>query len=182
MENHAALSERLRAAGHAYVSGTDTEVLAHLVEDHRAAGLSLKDAVAATLREVTGTFSIAVVDAATPGQIVAARRVSPLVVGRGDGVTYLASDIPAILEHTRDLVAIEDDQLAVLTVGGLELFDLDGAPVAPTELCVDWDVETAQLGGHPDFMTKEIYEQPEAVRATHGGAARRLTAASSSTS
>jgi glutamine---fructose-6-phosphate transaminase (isomerizing) len=171
VENHAALSERLRAAGHTYVSGTDTEVLAHLVEDHRAAGLTLHEAVAASLREVTGTFSIAVVDAATPGQIVAARRVSPLVVGRGDGVTYLASDIPAILEHTRDLVAVEDDQLAVLTTSGLELYDLDGAPVTPTELCVEWDVETAQLGGHPDFMTKEIYEQPEAVRATM--AARR---------
>jgi glutamine---fructose-6-phosphate transaminase (isomerizing) len=171
VENHAALSERLRAAGHTYVSGTDTEVLAHLVEDHRGEGRSLKDAVADALAEVTGNFSIAVVDAATPGQIVAARRVSPLVVGRGDGVTYLASDIPAILEHTRDLVAVEDDQLAVLTAAGLELFDLDGAPVAPTELCVEWDVETAQLGGHPDFMTKEIYEQPEAVRATM--AARR---------
>jgi glutamine---fructose-6-phosphate transaminase (isomerizing) len=171
VENHAALAERLRAAGHTYVSGTDTEVLAHLVEDHRAAGLSLKESVAASLRQVTGTFSIAVVDAATPGQIVAARRVSPLVVGRADGVTYLASDIPAILERTRDLVAVEDDQLAVLTAQGLELFDLDGAPVTPTVLSVDWDVETAQLGGHPDFMTKEIYEQPEAVRATM--AARR---------
>ena len=136
------------------------------------AGLDLPDAVAAALREVTGDFSIAVLDAATPGQIVAARRVSPLIVGRGDGVTYLASDIPAILEHTRDLVAVEDDQLAVLTAAGLVLHDLDGASVDPTELCVEWDVESAQLGGHPDFMTKEIFEQPEAVRATLRGAAR----------
>jgi len=166
VENHAAIAERLRASGHTYVSGTDTEVLAHLVEEHRAAGLDLADAVAAALREVTGTFSIAVVDAATPGQIVASRRVSPLVVGRADGVTYLASDIPAILERTRDLVAVEDDQLAVLTADGLELRDLDGAPVEPTVLSVDWDVETAELGGHPDFMTKEIFEQPDAVRAT----------------
>ncbi|HEV3211919.1 MAG TPA: glutamine--fructose-6-phosphate transaminase (isomerizing) [Acidimicrobiales bacterium] len=166
VENHAALAERLRAAGHAYVSGTDTEVLAHLVEDHRKTGLDLPDAVAACLREVTGAFSIAVVDAATPGVIVAARRVSPLVVGRADGVTYLASDIPAILGHTRDLVAVEDDQLAVLTADGLVLRDLDGAAVEPTVLSVDWDVETAELGGHPDFMTKEIFEQPEAVRAT----------------
>jgi glutamine---fructose-6-phosphate transaminase (isomerizing) len=178
VENHAALAERLRAAGHTYVSGTDTEVLAHLVEEHRASGLDLADAVAASLREVTGAFSIAVVDAATPGQIVAARRVSPLVVGRAPGVTYLASDIPAILERTRDLVAVEDDQLAVLTAGGLELRDLDGGPVEPTVLSVDWDVETAELGGHPDFMTKEIFEQPEAVRATLAGrrdAAGRVT-------
>ena len=166
IENHAALAERLRAAGHAYVSGTDTEVLAHLIEEHRGAGLSLPDAVTAALREVTGAFSIAVLDAATPGMIVAARRVSPLIVGRADGVTYLASDIPAILERTRDLVAVEDDQVAVLTAAGLELRDLDGFEVAPTALSVDWDVETAELGGHPDFMTKEIYEQPEAIRAT----------------
>jgi len=166
IENHAALAERLRAAGHAYVSGTDTEVLAHLIEEHRGAGLSLPDAVTAALREVTGAFSIAVLDAATPGMIVAARRVSPLIVGRAEGVTYLASDIPAILERTRDLVAVEDDQVAVLTAAGLELRDLDGFEVAPTALSVDWDVETAELGGHPDFMTKEIYEQPEAIRAT----------------
>jgi glutamine---fructose-6-phosphate transaminase (isomerizing) len=166
VENHAVLAARLRAAGHTYVSGTDTEVLAHLVEEHRRAGLDLPDAVAATLREVTGTFSIAVVDATSPGQVVAARRVSPLIVGRGEGVTYLASDIPAILERTRDLVAIEDDQLAILTAGGLELRDLDGAAVEPTTMSVDWDVETAELGGHPDFMTKEIFEQPEAIRAT----------------
>jgi len=166
IENHAALAERLRAAGHAYVSGTDTEVLAHLIEEHRGAGLSLPDAVTAALREVTGAFSIAVLDAATPGMIVAARRVSPLIVGRAEGVTYLASDIPAILERTRDLVAVEDDQVAVLTAAGLELRDLDGVEVAPTALSVDWDVETAELGGHPDFMTKEIYEQPEAIRAT----------------
>jgi glutamine---fructose-6-phosphate transaminase (isomerizing) len=178
VENHAVLAERLRAAGHTYVSGTDTEVLAHLVEEHRGAGLDLPGAVAASLREVTGAFSIAVVDAATPGVVVAARRVSPLIVGRADGVTYLASDIPAILERTRDLVAVEDDQLAILTAGGLELRDLDGRPVEPTTLTVTWDVETAELGGHPDFMTKEIFEQPEAVRATLAGrrdAAGRVT-------
>ncbi len=166
IENHASLTARLREAGHIFSSGTDTEVLAHLIEEHRAAGLDLPDAVSASLREVTGAFSIGVLDATVPGQIVAARRVSPLIVGRGDGATYLASDIPAILERTRDLVAVEDDQVAILTVDGLELRDLDGAPVEPTVLSVDWDVETAELGGHPDFMTKEIYEQPEAIRAT----------------
>jgi glucosamine--fructose-6-phosphate aminotransferase (isomerizing) len=169
LENHAEIAERLRARGHTYASGTDTEVLAHLIEEHRAEGLELREAVAASLREVTGAFSVAVVEASTPGTIVAARRVSPLVVGHADGVTYLASDIPAILDKTRDLVAVEDDQLAVLTVDGVELTDLEGAPVEPTLLHVDWDVETAELGGHPDFMTKEVFEQPEAVRATLAG-------------
>ncbi len=173
-ENHAALSEQLRNGGHGFSSGTDTEVLAHLIESRRADGHDLVDAVTLALREVTGAFSIAVLDATTPGQVVAARRVSPLIVGRADGATYLASDIPAILEHTRDLVAVEDDQVAVLTAGGLVLRDLDGNTVEPTVLSVDWDVETATLGGHPDFMTKEIYEQPEAIRATL--AARRDTA------
>jgi glucosamine--fructose-6-phosphate aminotransferase (isomerizing) len=178
IENYASLADRLRAAGHAYVSGTDTEVLAHLIEEHRASGLDLADAVTAALREVTGAFSIAVLDAATPGKIVAARRVSPLIVGRAEGITFLASDIPAILGRTRDLVALEDDQLAILTAGDLVVRDLDGAIVEPTRLSVDWDVETAQLGGHPDYMTKEIFEQPDAVRATllaRRGAAGRIT-------
>ena len=105
-------------------------------------------------------------DAATPATIVAARGSRPLIVGRAEGVTYLASDIPAILERTRELVAIEDDQVAVLTPGGLVVRNLEGDEVQPTPLSVDWDVETAELGGHPDFMTKEIYEQPDAVRAT----------------
>ena len=166
IENHVALAARLRAAGHTFTSGTDTEVLAHLIEEHRDRGLDLADSVTAALREVTGAFSIGVLDAATPGQIVASRRVSPLIVGRADGETYLASDIPAILARTRDLVAVEDDQVAILTAEGLVLRDLDGALVEPTVLSVDWDVETAVLGGHPDFMTKEIYEQPEAIRAT----------------
>ena len=165
-ENHAVLAERLRAAGHGFTSGTDTEVLAHLIEAHREEGLDLPDAVTAALREVTGSFSVAVLDAATPGVLVAARRVSPLIVGRAPHATYLASDIPAILEHTRDLVAVEDGQVAVLTPGGLVLRDLEGREVDPTPLTVEWDVETAALGGHPDFMTKEMFEQPEAVRAT----------------
>ncbi|HUD68712.1 MAG TPA: glutamine--fructose-6-phosphate transaminase (isomerizing) [Acidimicrobiales bacterium] len=166
IENHVALAARLRAAGHSFTSGTDTEVLAHLIEEHRASGLDLADSVTAALHEITGSFSIGVLDKTTPGQIVAARRVSPLIVGRAAGETYLASDIPAILERTRDLVAVEDDQVAILTKEGLVLRDLDGALVEPTVLSIDWDVETAVLGGHPDFMTKEIYEQPEAIRAT----------------
>jgi glucosamine--fructose-6-phosphate aminotransferase (isomerizing) len=166
IENHVVLAARLRAAGHSFTSGTDTEVLAHLIEEHRASGLDLADSVTAALREITGAFSIGVLDKSTPGQIVAARRVSPLIVGLAAGETYLASDIPAILERTRDLVAVEDDQVAILTADGLVLRDLDGTLVEPTVLSVDWDVETAVLGGHPDFMTKEIYEQPEAIRAT----------------
>ena len=166
IENHAKLAERLRSTGHSYVSGTDTEVLAHLIEEGRASGLDLPEAVAAALREVTGAFSIGVLDASTPGMVVAARRVSPLIVGRAPNATYLASDVPAILEHTRDLVAVEDDQVAILTAGGLEIRDLEGRAVTPTPLRVEWDVETAELGGHPDFMTKEIFEQPDAIRAT----------------
>jgi glutamine---fructose-6-phosphate transaminase (isomerizing) len=166
IENHASLRERLSASGHTYVSGTDTEVLAHLIEEGRSSGLDLPDAVTSALREVTGAFSVAVLDASTPGMVVAARRVSPLIVGRAQGATYLASDVPAILAHTRDLVAVEDDQVAILTADGLEMRDLEGRAVTPTSLRVEWDAETAELGGHPDFMTKEIFEQPDAIRAT----------------
>ena len=106
--------------------------------------------------------------------VVAARRVSPLIVGPRQG-RHLPRERRAgdPRAHDGDLVAVEDDQVAVLTAGGLELLDLEGAPVAPTPLRVEWDVETAELGGHPDFMTKEIYEQPDAIRATLAADATR---------
>ena len=183
IENHAALAERLRAAGHTYASGTDTEVLAHLIEDHRAAGLDLPDAVAAALREVTGRLldrrarrGDAGPDRRGAARLAAHRRA------RATASTYLASDIPAILEHTRDLVAVEDDQVAVLTAGGLELHDLDGASV-------DADRAARRLGRGDRRARRapRLHDQGD-LRAARGdprdarGAARRRRARSSSTS
>jgi glucosamine--fructose-6-phosphate aminotransferase (isomerizing) len=148
------------------VSDTDTEVLAHLVEDRMAAGDRLVDALAAALRHVRGSFSVSALSPAEPETLVAARRVSPLIVGLGDGVSLLASDIPALLGHTRRLFSIDDDQVVELWPGGMRVRTLDGLAVEPKEMRIDWDLEAAEKEGQPDFMSKEIAEQPRAVADT----------------
>jgi glutamine---fructose-6-phosphate transaminase (isomerizing) len=171
IENWRELSARLEADGHRRTSSTDTEVLAHLVEEELAGGASLADAVRATLREVRGAFALAVMCSGEPGTVVAARRVSPLVVGMADGISgdgkrgeaLLASDIPALLGRTRRLWVLEDDQVAELRPGSIRVTTLAGKEVEPAPLDVDWDLEAAEKGGHPDFMGKEIYEQPRAI-------------------
>ncbi|MGH9018873.1 MAG: glutamine--fructose-6-phosphate transaminase (isomerizing), partial [Acidimicrobiales bacterium] len=169
IENWRELAARLESAGHVLASDTDTEVFAHLVEEEMAAGAPLANAVRATLREVRGAFAVAVVAAAEPGTIIGARRVSPLVVGMGDGDTptgLLASDIPALLGHTRRFWVLDDDQVVELRPGSLRVTTLAGKEVEPTELKVDWDMAAAEKGGFPDFMGKEIHEQPRAVADT----------------
>jgi glucosamine--fructose-6-phosphate aminotransferase (isomerizing) len=166
IENHAELQARLEVDGHAMASATDTEVLAHLIEQHMANGASLSAATRATLHEVRGAFSIAVIHADEPDTIVAARRSTPLVLGLHDGTALLASDLPALIGHTRHVFALSDDEVAVLTPGHLEVTKLDGTPVAPEELTVTWDLEAAQKGGYEDFMSKEMHEQPQAVADT----------------
>jgi glutamine---fructose-6-phosphate transaminase (isomerizing) len=169
IENWRELSARLRDGGHVFSSDTDTEVFAHLVEDEMAGGSSLAAAVRATLRQVQGAFSVAVMAAAEPGTIVGARRVSPLVVGTVDGehpVAFLASDIPALMGRTRRFAVLEDDQVVELRPGSLRITTLAGKEVEPQELTVDWDITAAEKGGFPDFMGKEIREQPRAVADT----------------
>jgi glucosamine--fructose-6-phosphate aminotransferase (isomerizing) len=166
IENHAELREELLARGHHFSSATDTEVLAHRLEEFRVQGLDLAESLRSTLREVRGAFAVAVVDANEPDVIVAARRVSPLIVGTADGETYLASDVPAILDRCTRFFIVEDDQLVVLTPQGYTATTLDGNAVTLNELLVDWDLETAQKGGYEDFMSKEMAEQPDALRAT----------------
>ena len=169
IENHVELAARLAAAGHTLASDTDTEVLAHLIEDALAAGSDLTGAVRITLAEVRGAFALGVMTMDDPELIVAARRISPLIIGVTETAGYLASDIPAVLEATRDLIALEDDQVAELRPGSVVITDLDGSPAAITSLHVDWDVEAAEKGGFDDFMTKEIAEQPLAVHDTLRG-------------
>jgi glutamine---fructose-6-phosphate transaminase (isomerizing) len=166
IENHAVLRADLVAAGHTMASATDTEVMAHLIEGHMAAGRDLTGATRAALAVVRGDFSVAVVHADEPDTIVAARRAIPLILGRGDGVSFLASDIPALLGHTRQLYALADDELAVLTPDGITVTTLAGAPVVPEELHIAWDLEAARKDGYEDFMSKEMHEQPAAVAAT----------------
>jgi len=169
IENYDEIAGELEAEGHVLASETDSEVLAHLVEKEMAGGSTLAQSLRWALRLVRGTFAVAAVHADEPDLVVAARRVSPLIVGVGDGATYLASDIPALIGLTRDLFTLEDDQLVELRPGGVVVTDLDGAPALPRSLTIDWDVEAARQGGYDDFMTKEIHEQPDAVADTLAG-------------
>jgi glucosamine--fructose-6-phosphate aminotransferase (isomerizing) len=166
IENHTEIQEGLEARGHLFTSVTDSEVLAHLIEEERSKGLELIDAVRQSLLVVRGAFAVAAMDATEPDVIVAARRISPLIVGTAPGVTYLASDIPAILDRATAFYAVNDDEIVRLGPEGFRAIDLEGVPVRLHQLSIDWDLETAEKGGHEDFMTKEINEQPEAIRAT----------------
>jgi glucosamine--fructose-6-phosphate aminotransferase (isomerizing) len=169
IENHAELAAGLIERGHTLVSVTDTEVLAHLIEELLASTGSLLESVQQALAVVRGAFAIGVMSQAEPDLIVAARRISPLIVGRSDGASYLASDIPAILERTRDVVILEDDQIVELRPGSIIVRDRDGREVTPRAMHIDWDVEAAQKDGFDDFMTKEIAEQPRAIADTLRG-------------
>jgi len=166
IENHAEIQAQLEAAGHVLTSATDTEVLAHLVEQHLAEGLGVVESVRAAMGVVRGSFSIAVVSADEPDLLVAARRNTPLILGLTDGAALLASDIPALLGKTDRLFVLADDQLAELRPGSIRVTTLDGTVVDPPALSVDWDLAAAQKGGYEDFMSKEIREQPRAVADT----------------
>jgi glucosamine--fructose-6-phosphate aminotransferase (isomerizing) len=166
IENHAELQTALEADGHTFTSATDTEVMAHLIEAGIAGGASLAEATRAALGQVRGAFSIAVMHADEPDVIVAARRSTPLVLGVHDGMALLASDIPALIGRARTVFALADDELAVLTPGSVSVTKLDGTPVVPDELTITWDLEAAQKGGHEDYMSKEMLEQPQAVADT----------------
>jgi glucosamine--fructose-6-phosphate aminotransferase (isomerizing) len=168
IENHVELSDELIADGHHLESETDTEVLAHLIESsmlaHPEAGMV--DGVRAALGRVRGAFALAVVHADHPDLLVAARRVSPLLMGVTPSAAFLASDVPAILGLTRDFFVLEDDQIAELRPGSLAVTDADGHPVDPVPLRVDWDLEAARKDGFDDYMSKEMHEQPRAVADT----------------
>jgi len=166
IENHVELGDELVSAGHDLKSETDSEVLAHMIEAGMADGTGLADAVRAALSRVEGSFAIAAVHAGDPELIVAGRRSSPLVAGRTEGSGLVASDIPALLAATREVYIIDDDQVVEVRPGALRVTTLDGTEVTPVRRRVEGDVETAEKGGYPDFMLKEIHEQPRAVRET----------------
>ncbi len=166
IENYLELGDELVSAGHDLRSETDTEVLAHLIEAGMAAGADLAGAVRAALSRVEGSFAVAVVHADDPELIVAARRSSPLVAGRTDGSGLVASDIPALLGATREVYVLDDDQVVEVRPGALRVTTMAGDEVTPVRRRVEGDVESVEKGGYPDFMLKEIHEQPLAVEET----------------
>jgi glucosamine--fructose-6-phosphate aminotransferase (isomerizing) len=206
IENFLPLKEQLSARGHVFRSDTDTEVLAHLIEeeiygvdrptpqsrDPRPAGdgrrasplpqvesrraaqasgtmIPLEDAVRAAVRHTRGAYAIVVMCSDQPDRIVAVRQISPLIIGLGQGETILASDIPAVLPHTRDVLIIEDGEMAVMTATGASVQHLDGTPVDRKPVRITWDAALAEKGGFPHFMIKEICEQPRALQETMMG-------------
>ena len=165
IENYLELKEELQREGHKFVTETDTEVVAHLVEKY-AKTMAFEEAVRKALRSLRGIYSLVFLSARDPQKLIAARNGPPSVIGLGQGEYFVASDIPALLEHTRQIFFLADGDVAVLTLGGVHVTDLDGKPVQRPAHHVSWDPIMAEKGGYKHFMQKEIFEQPRAVRDT----------------
>ncbi|MCI0623763.1 MAG: glutamine--fructose-6-phosphate transaminase (isomerizing) [Acidobacteria bacterium] len=173
VENYLSLKKTLIAEGHTFVTETDTEVIAHLVEKHLNG--SLEQAVRNALAQITGIYAVVILSTKDPHKIVAARIGPPIVVGLGEGEFFVASDIPAILAHTRDVVFLGDSEMAILTSAGVQITDFQGNAVPNKPQRITWDPIMAEKGGFKHFMLKEIHEQPRAVRDTTLGRISRDT-------
>ena len=170
LENYLEIKERLQAEGHTFRSETDTEVIAHLIEHHLKTVGRLDHAVKRALAEFKGSYAVGIVSSAAPDRLIAAKHgAGSVVVGLGRGEMFVASDIPAILSHTRDVLILEDGEVAVVTAESVELSTLDDEPVQRDPVRILWDPIMAEKGGYRHFMLKEIYEQPRAITDTFGG-------------
>jgi glucosamine--fructose-6-phosphate aminotransferase (isomerizing) len=173
IENYLGLRERLSAAGHVFVTETDTETIVHMIAEYFDG--NLEQAVRRALRELEGIWAIAAMAVDDPQKIVAARQGPPLVVGLGEGQQFVASDVTPILQHSRNVIFLDDGQVAVVTPAGVKITDLDGEPITAEPQRITWDPVTAQKGGYRHFMLKEIHEQPEVVRDSMVGRLERLS-------
>jgi glucosamine--fructose-6-phosphate aminotransferase (isomerizing) len=169
IENYIQLKERLRATDHLFVTETDTEVIAHLIEEYLREETSLERAVQRTVRDLRGIFALSIISVDEPDTIIAVRQGPPVVIGLGDGEYFVASDIPPILQHTRDVFFLGDGEIAVLTRDAVRVSDFEGDVREPQQQRITWDPIMAEKGGFKHFMLKEIYEQPRAVRDTVQG-------------
>ena len=167
IENYLSLKKQLIAEGHRFVTETDTEVVAHLVEKYHAAGAkSLEESVRRAVRDLTGIYALVFMSRRDPDTIVAVRNGPPVVIGLGQDEFFVASDVPAILFHTREMFFMQDNDIAVLTPQGVQVSDFDGKPQTRTVQHITWDPIMAEKGGYKHYMLKEIFEQPRAVRDT----------------
>src|SRR5438067_5240469 len=169
IENYLQLKERLRGTDHRFVTETDTEVIAHLIEEYLRDEQTLERAVERAVRDLRGIFALSIISVDEPDTIIAVRQGPPVVIGLGDGEYFVASDIPPILQHTRDVFFLGDREIAVLTKDSVRVTDFEGNIVEPAQQRITWDPIMAEKGGFKHFMLKEIYEQPRAVRDTSQG-------------
>ncbi|HEY9284068.1 MAG TPA: glutamine--fructose-6-phosphate transaminase (isomerizing) [Pyrinomonadaceae bacterium] len=169
IENYLQLKERLRTSDHNFVTETDTEVIAHLIEEYLRDDPSFERAVQRTVRDLRGIFALSIITVEEPDTIIAVRQGPPVVIGLGDGEYFVASDIPPILQHTRDVFFLGDGEIAVITRDAVRVTDFEGDIREPQHQRITWDPIMAEKGGFKHFMLKEIYEQPRAVRDTVQG-------------
>ena len=169
IENYLQLKDRLRKSDHRFVTETDTEIIAHLVEEHLKEHLNFEQAVRAAVSELRGIFALSIIHADEPDTIIAVRQGPPVVIGLGDREFFVASDIPPILHHTRDVFFLGDGEIAVITKDAVRVTDFEGSSVQPAIQRITWDPIMAEKGGFKHFMLKEIYEQPRSVRDTVQG-------------
>ena len=169
IENYLQLKERLRKTDHRFVTETDTEIIAHLIEEYLRQDHSFEKAVRATVQDLRGIFALAIINADEPDTIIAVRQGPPVVIGLGDREFFVASDIPPILQHTRDIFFLGDGELAIINKDAVRVIDFEGNSVQPSIQRITWDPIMAEKGGFKHFMLKEIYEQPRSVRDTVQG-------------
>jgi len=169
IENYLQLKDALREKGHEFKTETDTEVVAHLIEEYLKTGISFEESVRKSVKELRGIFALSIISADEADTIITVREGPPVVIGLGDGEFFVASDIPAILQHTRDIFYLGEKEIAILTKDSVRVTDFDGNAVEPKQQRITWDPIMAEKGGFKHFMLKEIYEQPRAVRDTVRG-------------
>jgi glutamine---fructose-6-phosphate transaminase (isomerizing) len=166
IENYKELKDQLQSEGHKFKSQTDTEVIPHLIEKYYKQGMSLEEAMNQTINRLHGSYAFAVISVDEPNKIMGVRKESPLILGLGEGEYFLASDAPAILQHTRKIIYLADHETFVIDANGITVKDKEGKVLDKKVETIKWTPEMAQKGGYPHFMLKEIHEQPEAVKNT----------------
>jgi glucosamine--fructose-6-phosphate aminotransferase (isomerizing) len=169
IENYLQLKERLRKSDHRFVTETDTEIIAHLIEEHLRHNSTFEQAVRSAVTELRGIFALSIINADEPDTIIAVRQGPPVVIGLGDREFFVASDIPPILQHTRDVFFLGDGEIAIINKDAVRVIDFEGNSVQPAIQRITWDPIMAEKGGFKHFMLKEIYEQPRSVRDTVQG-------------